>query len=67
MKDLIKALTILSKYSKAKYPIQCEHDIMFIVDVDPDDVSQEDKDMLEKLHFEYDKDMGFYSNYYGCA
>lgn len=42
MNDLIKALQIFAKYTDAKYPTSCEHDI-FYVQVSPDDVSDEDK------------------------
>ena len=53
MEDLIKALTILLKYENNHNPTYCSFG-EFIVDVDYDLVSQEDKQILE--------DLGFYKN-----
>lgn len=50
MEDLIKALQILSKYTKTKYPTNCSHDLLF-VDVDPKLVSEEDIKTLDTLGF----------------
>ena len=49
MKNLIEALQILLKYGNPKYPTHCEHDILTIMEIDPKDVSMEDKKMLEAL------------------
>lgn len=57
MEDLIKALQIFLKYSTSKYPTHCEHDYLF-VDVNPELVSQEDKDELKKLGFFVDTEYG---------
>ena len=52
MKDLIKALEIFSKYTDAKWPTHCEHDILLITNkVKPDQVNDEDKTILEELGF----------------
>lgn len=51
MEDLIKALQILLKYGNPKYPTECNHDILTIVDINPIDVSIQDKLELEKLDF----------------
>ncbi len=52
MNDLIKALTILSKYidSEERWPTYCEHEL-FRVNADPADVSEEDIKALEELDF----------------
>lgn len=52
MNDLIKALTILSKYidSEERWPTYCEHEL-FRVNADPADVSEEDIKALEELGF----------------
>ena len=53
MKELIKALQIFSKYVEgynAKYPTHCEHD-EFQVIVNPEKVSDVDKEELDKLGF----------------
>ena len=58
MSDLIKALQILLKYGNPNYPTHCEHDILTICGIDPNDVSAKDKEELEGLGFfvgdEYD-------------
>jgi hypothetical protein len=51
MEDLIKALQIFLKYGNPEYPTHCEHEILYIVGINPDDVSDEDKAELEKLGF----------------
>lgn len=53
MEDLIKALTIISKYLEGynkERPISCEHDVMF-VQVDYTKISQDDLIELETLGF----------------
>lgn len=49
MEDLIKALTIFSKYSKAKRPTHCEHDVLLVAEIKEDTISQEDVAELDKL------------------
>ena len=49
MNDLIKALTIFAKYESGDV-INCDHD-EFMVCIDPDSVSVEDKAELSKLSF----------------
>ena len=67
---LIVALQILRKYGNPSYPTICEHDIMIICGIKPDDVSDEDKEMLDTLGFfvtnEYGDD-AFASSRYGSA
>ena len=66
MKQLIKALQIFLKYGNPEYPTHCEHDVLFIM-INPDTVSDDDKEKLEKLSFfENDVD-GFSSFKYGSA
>lgn len=68
MKELIEALQIFLKYGNPKYPTHCEHDILMICDINPDKVSQEDKDHLELLGFFVNEDEEcFYSYRYGSA
>lgn len=53
MEDLIKALTIMMKYLDGyhlDYPTHCEHDEL-IVCVNPDKISEEDLNELDKLGF----------------
>ena len=66
MEKLIEALQIFLKYGNPDFPTHCEHDILHIADIEPEDVSDEDIKKLEKLGFVYDED-GFYSYYFGSA
>lgn len=67
MNDLIKALTILSKYidSGERWPTWCGHDV-FGVSVDPADVSEEDIKALEALDF-FPDDESFISYRFGSC
>lgn len=57
MEDLLKAITIFLKYGNPYAPTHCEHDELF-VNIQPGNVSDEDKKQLEILgfdeHEEYD-------------
>ena len=55
---LIAALQIFRKYSNPSSPTHCEHDVLTICGISPDDVSDEDKKELDELGF-------FVSNEYG--
>lgn len=70
MFELIEALEIFSKYYQGNYPTHCEHDVLMIAGVDPDDVSEEDTKRLDELGFfisdEYG-DKGFQSFRFGSA
>jgi hypothetical protein len=57
MKNLIKALTILSKYTESEYVTSCEHDVLYVY-IDPGLVSEEDRMKLASLGFDAD-----YSSY----
>lgn len=67
MKDLIEALTILSKYpgTDKRYPTGCQHDVLYVY-VKPKDVSKEDRERLFALGFlEDDEEDWFYSYRFG--
>ena len=51
MTDLIEALQILLKYGNPRCPTHCEHDVLTIGEIDPSDVSDEDKEKLDELGF----------------
>lgn len=56
MKDLIEALTILSKYANdSSRPTHCEHDVFYVagVGIAKDAVSADDAERLEKLGFRW--------------
>ena len=68
MKDLIEALNIFLKYKDAFSPTHCEHDVMLVVGIEKDAVSEADVKRLDELGFfwsdEYD---GWASFRYGSA
>jgi len=67
MEDLIKALQIFLKYGNPQFPTHCEHDILYVM-ISPDDVSAEDLQELERLHFRPNTlVVGFSSTYYGSC
>lgn len=49
MDDLIEALAILRKYNNSRFPTACEHDIMYFVNIDYNDVSEDDVNRLDEL------------------
>ncbi len=51
MDDLIEALTILRKYGNPHAPLHCQHDELWVVGIDPEKVSDDDKAQLDKLGF----------------
>ena len=69
MKDLIKALQILSKYATDdRNPTNCNHDVFAVTCVDPEKVSIEDVELLDKLgFFVSDSDECFISFRFGSS
>lgn len=67
MDDLIKALQIFRKYGNPESPTICGHDIMYIVGIRPDEVSEKDKKTLDKLGFHVGDSDGFESYRFGSA
>lgn len=59
LKDLIEALQIFLKYSDEEYPTHCEHDVLMVIGIDEDQVSEEDKARLDELGF-------FWSDEHDC-
>lgn len=62
MNDLIEALQIFAKYTNEECPTWCRHDELH-VNVDVDDVSDEDKEKLEKLGFYVDYEFNDFRSY----
>lgn len=52
MKELIEALTIFMNYDEGS-STHCEHDVLLVVSVTEDQVSDEDKSRLEELSFRW--------------
>lgn len=66
MKDLIEALQIFFKYGNPDNPTHCEHDVMYIMEIDPEDVSKKDIKRLDELGF-FPEDDHFESYKFGSA
>lgn len=68
MEDLIKALQIFLKYGNPNNPTHCEHDIMYISEIEPDFVSPEDIKELDELGFFIEEEFGGFASYkFGSA
>ena len=66
MKELIKALQIFAKYKNEDYPTHCEHDVLYIMGIEEDEISKEDVIELDKLGFFWGDDC-WMSFRYGSA
>lgn len=53
MEEFIKAITFLSKFidKNRKYPISCEHDVLYVWGVNFDNMTAEDVRKLDELGF----------------
>lgn len=68
MDKLIEALTIFKKYANNDYPTHCEHDVLYVVGIEKDDVSKEDTKKLNELGFAWDSDVDCWGSFlYGSA
>lgn len=72
MKELIEALTIFLKYKDVVTPTHCEHDVLQVMAITEDEVSEEDRKRLGELHFIWSKtgnggDGCWVSYWYGSA
>ncbi len=68
MENLIKALQIFLKYKNKAYPTHCEHDILMVVGITEDEITDEDKAELKKLDFFFNDEFDCWSSFhYGSA
>lgn len=68
MKDLIEALQIFLKYKNSKYPTNCTHDVLAIMEISREDVSDEDNEKLDKLGFFWSEEEECYMSFrFGSA
>jgi hypothetical protein len=68
MEDLIKALQIFLKYKNEHFPTHCEHDIMMVGKIPFDMVSDEDKDTLNDLGFNWNTEYDCWASFrFGSA
>jgi len=61
MKDLIEALTIFAKYTDAKYPTACDHDVLYVCVgyvLDEADAAR-----VHELGFNFDQSVGSWRSY----
>ena len=55
--DLIKSLLIIEKYN-SDFSTHCEHDVMSICGVEPEEVSEEDTELLAQYGFHIGDECG---------
>ena len=69
MENLIKALQIFLKYnSKETSPTNCEHDIFCVMGITEEEISEEDKNELDKLTFHWNDEYDCWASFhYGSA
>ena len=68
MEDLIKALQIFLKYKNEEWPTNCVHDNLCIMGISFEEVSDEDKEELKGLCFQWSTEHDCWSSYkYGSA
>ncbi|MCP5019601.1 MAG: hypothetical protein GY938_30610 [Ketobacter sp.] len=72
MEDFIKAMRLFQKYMEKddRTPFHCEHDVLGVCCVKPDDVSAEDKATLDDLGFFVSNEWGdpvFFSFRFGSC
>ena len=56
MDQLIEALTLFRKYRNEQWPTHCEHDVLMIMGVTKDEVTEEDQKRLGELGFIWSED-----------
>jgi len=69
MAALIEALTILGKYQHGnKWPTHCEHDVLYIMYVEKDAPTPEERARLDELGFGWSDEVECWSSYrFGSA
>jgi hypothetical protein len=68
VESLIEALQIFMKYKNEKWPTNCSHDVLAIMAVEREEVSDEDTKRLDELGFFWsEEDDCFISFHYGSA
>jgi len=68
LSELIAALQIFLEYGDVEWPTNCEHDEMWMTNIDADAITAGDRARLEKLGFEWDECDESYKSYaFGSA
>lgn len=68
MKNLIEALTIFAKYQDLPYPTSCAHDVLYIMGITRDEMTEEDRAKVEALGFFWSEDQDVWQSFkYGSA
>lgn len=63
MEDLIKVLQIFLRCGNPRNPTHCEHDELTICGIDPENVSAEDIETLNKLGFFVDSNGEYFMSF----
>ena len=68
MNDLIEALQIFAKYTDTYAPTHCEHDILLIMEVNQNDVSEDEYMRLDQLGFHWSTEFDCWASFrFGSA
>lgn len=68
MEKLIEALQIFLKYKNETFPTHCEHDILMVVGITEEEISDEDTLKLNELKFFWNSEYDGWTSYrYGSA
>lgn len=68
MEDLIEALNIFLKYKNAEWPTHCEHDVLWVVGITKEEVTETDRLRLDELGFFFAEDEDSWQSFrYGSA
>lgn len=68
MSNLIQALVIFMSYKNVQFPTHCEHDLLMVVGIPQEDVSDDHIAQLERLHFTWNTEYECWSSgFYGSA
>ena len=68
MKELIEALQIFLKYRNETWPTHCEHDILMVIGIEEEEPSEEDRERLRELGFDWNEEHDCWASYkYGSS
>jgi len=68
VRDLIEALNIFLRYANEPYPTHCEHDVLLIMGIEEDAVSEADRLRLDDLGFSWSDEYDAWASFkFGSA
>jgi hypothetical protein len=68
MDKLIEALSIFREYRNVERPTHCEHDVLCVMGIEKDEISNEDLARLDALGFFWDEEYDCWASFrFGSA